>query len=86
MGMDSLTAMEVRTKLQASLAVSLPATLAFDYGTLDALADFLLRGKLDQESPTARRPRNAADRTPPPGDDGADVGGRGGGAARRQSC
>jgi NADP-dependent 3-hydroxy acid dehydrogenase YdfG/acyl carrier protein len=53
MGMDSLTAMEVRSKLQASLAVSLPATLAFDYGTLDALADFLLRGKLDLERPTA---------------------------------
>ena len=53
MGMDSLTAMELRTKLQASLATSLPATLIFDYGTLDALADFLLRGKLDLERPTA---------------------------------
>jgi acyl transferase domain-containing protein/acyl carrier protein len=52
MGMDSLTAMELRTKLQASLATSLPATLIFDYGTLDALADSLLRDKIDQ-SPAA---------------------------------
>jgi hypothetical protein len=48
MGMDSLTAMELRTKLQSSLAVGLPATLIFDCGTLDALADFLLRDKLDE--------------------------------------
>ena len=51
MGMDSLTAMELRTKLQASLCVSLPATLVFDYGTPDALADFLLRDKLDGDAP-----------------------------------
>ena len=29
---------------------SLPATLVFDYGSLEALADFLLREKLDRES------------------------------------
>jgi SAM-dependent methyltransferase/acyl carrier protein len=63
MGMDSLTAMELRTKLQASLAVSLPATLVFDYGTLDALADFLLRDKLDQRAPaTVAEAREPEDR------------------------
>ncbi|MGH8574959.1 MAG: acyl carrier protein, partial [Gammaproteobacteria bacterium] len=46
MGMDSLTAMELRTKLQASLTVGLPATLAFDYGTVDTLANYLLRDQL----------------------------------------
>jgi acyl carrier protein len=46
MGMDSLTAMEFRTSLQASLAVELAPTLAFDYGTIDTLADFLLRDRL----------------------------------------
>src|SRR5439155_17682786 len=51
MGMDSLTAMELRTRLQSSLAVSLPATLIFECGSLDALADFLLR-----EKPTASAP------------------------------
>jgi acyl carrier protein len=51
MGMDSLTAMEFRTKLQTSLAVSLPATLAFDYATVDTLADHLLREKLDLWAP-----------------------------------
>nr|QEO74255.1 Beta-ketoacyl synthase [uncultured bacterium] len=63
MGMDSLTAMEVRTKLQASLAVSLPPTLVFDYGTLDALADFLLRDKLDGRTRASAAPaRDAGDR------------------------
>jgi acyl transferase domain-containing protein/acyl carrier protein len=46
MGMDSLTATEVRSKLQSSLGVNLPPTLVFDYGSLDALTDFLLRDKL----------------------------------------
>ena len=63
MGMDSLTAMEFRTRLQASLAISLPATLTFDYGTLDALADFLMREAFDPKpySP-ATEPRKAEDR------------------------
>ncbi len=56
MGMDSLTAMELRTKLQTSLAVSLPATLIFDCGTLDALADFLLRDKLDESASVSMAP------------------------------
>jgi acyl carrier protein len=60
MGMDSLTAMELRTKLQASLATSLPVTLIFDFGTLDALADFLLRDKIDQ-SPAAAVAARPAD-------------------------
>jgi acyl transferase domain-containing protein/acyl carrier protein len=47
MGMDSLTAMELRTKLQSSFAVALSATVVFDCGTLDSLADFLLRDALD---------------------------------------
>ena len=51
MGLDSLTAMELRTRLQGSLGMTLPATLAFDYGTLDALADFLLKSKLDPVAP-----------------------------------
>lgn len=45
--------MDLRTKLQASLAMSLPATLAFDYGTVDTLADYLLR---DQRDPAPSAP------------------------------
>jgi acyl carrier protein len=51
MGMDSLTATELKAKLQASLGISLPATLAFDHGTIDAMADFLLREELQLERP-----------------------------------
>ncbi|MDM0053600.1 type I polyketide synthase [Variovorax sp. J22R115] len=48
LGMDSLIALELRTQLQASVGANLPSTLAFDYGTVDALADFLLSRVLAQ--------------------------------------
>jgi acyl carrier protein/nucleoside-diphosphate-sugar epimerase len=49
MGMDSLTAMELRANLETSLATELPSTLAFDYATVGTLADFLLKEKLRLE-------------------------------------
>jgi acyl carrier protein len=42
LGMDSLTSMELRTGLQRDLGIPLPATLTFDYGSIEALADHLL--------------------------------------------
>ncbi|MEO8804874.1 MAG: type I polyketide synthase [Burkholderiaceae bacterium] len=42
-GLDSLMAVELRNALARSFAQSLPATLLFDYPTLDALATSLLR-------------------------------------------
>jgi acyl carrier protein len=66
MGMDSLTAMELRARLEASLVTTLPATLAFDYGTVDALAEFLLR---DREEPTAPPSRVPLPETCPADDD-----------------
>jgi acyl carrier protein len=46
MGMDSLTAMELRAQLESSLATQLPSTLAFDYATIEILSDYLLKEKL----------------------------------------
>ena len=42
-GLDSLMAVELRNVLTRSLGKSLPATLLFDYPSLDALSSYLLR-------------------------------------------
>ncbi len=41
MGMDSLTSLELRNRLQSLLQISLPSTLAFTYGKPAELLDFL---------------------------------------------
>ena len=41
LGMDSLTSVELRNKLQASLDCSLPSSLAFDYPNIQSLTDHL---------------------------------------------
>ncbi|WP_265270990.1 type I polyketide synthase [Nostoc sp. KVJ3] len=41
LGMDSLTSVELRNRLQASLGVSIPSTAAFDYPTVGELVDYL---------------------------------------------
>jgi hypothetical protein len=35
--------MELRNQLQSELKCALPATLAFDYGTIESLTDYLLQ-------------------------------------------
>ena len=42
LGMDSLMAVELRNRLQLSLSRKLPATLAFDYPTIEAVTSFLM--------------------------------------------
>ncbi|MBV7331443.1 amino acid adenylation domain-containing protein [Chloroflexi bacterium TSY] len=41
LGMDSLTSIELRNRLQRSLDCSLPATFAFDYGTVEKALAYL---------------------------------------------
>jgi myxalamid-type polyketide synthase MxaB len=41
LGMDSLTSVELRHRLERNLSCSLPLTLAFDYPSVAALADYL---------------------------------------------
>ena len=42
LGLDSLTSLELRNSLQKELQRSFPSTLAFDYGTIEALSAYLL--------------------------------------------
>ncbi len=53
MGLDSLMAVELRNALGQRLGRSLPATLAFDYPTVDALTQYLLKEIVAQSASVA---------------------------------
>ncbi|MBZ4398082.1 type I polyketide synthase [Myxococcus sp. AS-1-15] len=62
LGMDSLMSVELRNVLQRSLGVSLPATVAFDNPTVNALVDHLARevlGLPEQAAPARERVEDA---------------------------
>ncbi|MEO0867219.1 MAG: SDR family NAD(P)-dependent oxidoreductase [Cyanobacteria bacterium J06642_11] len=51
LGLDSLTALELKNSLQSDLGLSLPSTLVFDYPNVAALLDYLAQ-QLLTDSPT----------------------------------
>lgn len=53
LGMDSLTAVELRNRLQVTMGCTLSPTLAFDYPTVGGLIDFVLRQVLSELEPAA---------------------------------
>ena len=73
MGMDSLTSMELRNRLQRDLDCSLPTTLTFKYPTVSQLAEYLagrLHASEDRPAGLSTRPvsvrgRSVADRAEP---------------------
>jgi acyl carrier protein len=51
MGMDSLMAVDIRNSIRVSIGRPLPATLLFDYPTVDALSRYLANGILAINEP-----------------------------------
>ncbi len=56
MGMDSLTSVELRNRLQTELKRTLPTTLALDYPTVFKLAEYLARELVSPPPSAARAP------------------------------
>ncbi|MFF4575097.1 SDR family NAD(P)-dependent oxidoreductase [Streptomyces sp. NPDC001410] len=67
LGMDSVTAVELRNRIGARLGTRLPATLLFDHPTADRLAEYLLATVLGRTSGKAQVQQARA--TAPAGDE-----------------
>ncbi|MCP5425306.1 MAG: SDR family NAD(P)-dependent oxidoreductase [Gammaproteobacteria bacterium] len=66
LGMDSLTAVELRNRLQASLDCTLPTTLTFKYPSIAALVDYLAETVLQLARPPRPDASEASDAAEPP--------------------
>ena len=63
-GMDSLMAVELRTRVERAVGQELPATLAMDYPRLVDVADYLLDDVLSIGAPTSATPAAQPDSVP----------------------
>jgi acyl transferase domain-containing protein/acyl-CoA synthetase (AMP-forming)/AMP-acid ligase II/NADPH:quinone reductase-like Zn-dependent oxidoreductase/acyl carrier protein len=59
LGMDSLTSVELRNRLQAELGCQLPTTSIFDFPNVDALTRFVVREVLQLDAPQPVNMRQA---------------------------
>ncbi|WP_128382153.1 type I polyketide synthase [Streptomyces cavernae] len=64
LGLDSLAAVDLRGRLAAEVGTRLPATLAYDHPTVEALTAFLAGSLADEPAPAAAAPRAALDDDP----------------------
>jgi len=67
MGMDSLMAIELKKRLEDSFGASLPATLAFESPTIEALSEYFATEVLGWESAAEEEPAQS----PQEGEQGA---------------
>tara|TARA_R110002096_G_scaffold189337_1_gene369900 strand:- start:2298 stop:8939 length:6642 start_codon:yes stop_codon:yes gene_type:complete len=61
MGLDSLMAVELKTKLEKRFGMSLPTTLTFNYPTIESLSEFMLGELFDGVDDDAVAPHDTAD-------------------------
>jgi acyl transferase domain-containing protein len=68
LGLDSLMSVELKSRLERSVDRKLPTTLTFNYPSVEAITDFLMRELpgLKEEEPAQQRPAPAADVRPQP--------------------
>ncbi|NIA26758.1 MAG: hypothetical protein GWP02_01785, partial [Desulfobulbaceae bacterium] len=67
LGLDSLTGLELRNRLETSLQLKLPGTLVWNYSSVEKLGEYLL-GRIEPPAETAAPPverEDDADQTAP---------------------
>lgn len=64
-GMDSLTALEFRNRIETGTELTLPATIVWNYPTIDRLSRFLMEKMADAQVGTAAQPTGPKDPTMP---------------------
>ncbi|MFF7897181.1 SDR family NAD(P)-dependent oxidoreductase, partial [Streptomyces sp. NPDC007907] len=69
LGFDSLTAVDIRNRLNGATGLTLPTTLVFDYPNADAIAGFVLTELLGADDTGAADPARQAALTGPAADD-----------------